>query len=166
MKKLYRSRQDKKLMGLCGGVAQLLNVDPTLVRVLFIVAVIFSSGSLIVIYILAGLVVPKEPPLYSPYSGYNYGNGYGSGYGGYGSTPPPSNGGYYNPPGANQTNWQTPPPQPPRPPQGTPHYTSPPPSRPQDLDAMMEDIEKKALRRELDELKAKLAKLEKEKGDL
>lgn len=148
MKKLYRSNRDKKLLGLCGGVAELLNIDATLLRVLFIVGVIFSSGALILIYILAGMVVPKEPPYFDP-------RGYGGSYGGSFNNGPYSGGsdhGYYNPghgPSAS-SGWNT------TPPSGRSGSS---------LDDMMNDIEKKAMRRELDELRAKLAKLEKEKED-
>ncbi|MBB3114702.1 phage shock protein PspC (stress-responsive transcriptional regulator) [Paenibacillus phyllosphaerae] len=156
MKKLYRSRQDKKLFGLCGGIAQMLNVDATLLRILLIVITVFTSGAMILIYILAGLVVPKEPPLYNDFGqgGYGYGGGYNGGYGsGYkpnqgfggpytGQTPPQPG------PGGNFANWSTQP-------QG---------QSASNLDAVMDDLEKKALRREIEELRAKLAKYE--KGEL
>ncbi len=80
LKKLYRSSRDKKLFGLCGGLAEMLNVDATLLRILLIVVTIFTSGAVILIYIIAGLVVPKEPPLYSNFGPNGYGNGYGGGY--------------------------------------------------------------------------------------
>jgi phage shock protein C len=155
MKKLYRSRRDKKLFGLCGGLAEMLNVDATLLRILLIVITVFSSGALILVYILAGLVVPKEsnpfggfgpgtggynPNGFGP-GGYNGGNQYGSHSGtGYG-------GPYTNPPGqggaAGGANWQQ------------------PASSASNIDAMMDDLEKKALRKEIEELRAKLAKHEK-----
>ncbi len=155
MKKLYRSRRDKKLFGLCGGLAEMLNVDATLLRILLIVITVFSSGALILVYILAGLVVPKEsnpfggfgpgtggynPNGFGP-GGYNGGNQYGSHSGtGYGSP-------YTNPPGqggaAGSANWQQ------------------PASSASNIDAMMDDLEKKALRKEIEELRAKLAKHEK-----
>ncbi|MBJ6360204.1 PspC domain-containing protein [Paenibacillus sp. GCM10012307] len=146
MKKLYRSTRDKKLLGLCGGVAEMLNIDATLLRVLFIVAVIFSSGTLIFVYILAGLVVPKEPPFYNNYDDRGYGGSYNHGPSSYNDQ-----GGYYNPGHgpSSDANWQN------VPPRGQSKKSS-------DLDDMMNDIEKKAMRRELDELRAKLAKLEKE----
>ena len=72
MKKLYRSRRDKKLFGLRGGLAEMLNVDATLLRILLIVITVFSSGALILVYILAGLVVPKES---NPFGGFGPGTG-------------------------------------------------------------------------------------------
>jgi phage shock protein C len=155
MKKLYRSNRDKKLLGLCGGVAEMLNIDATLLRVLFIVAVIFSSGTLILVYILAGMVVPKEPPYFNQFDHKGYGGGYGGYGGGYDNGPYSKRSnehGYYNPGHgpSGDPNWQNVPP-----PSGQTKSSS-------DLDDMMNDIEKKAMRRELDELRAKLAKLEKE----
>ncbi|WP_232698185.1 PspC domain-containing protein [Brevibacillus daliensis] len=59
MKKLYRSRSDKMLFGVCGGVSQYLGVDSTLIRL--IVGLSFIAGAPILIYILAAIVIPKEP---------------------------------------------------------------------------------------------------------
>ncbi|MBD2847166.1 PspC domain-containing protein [Paenibacillus sp. IB182496] len=160
MKKLYRSTRDKKLLGLCGGVAELLNIDATLLRVLFIVAVIFSSGALILVYVLAGLVVPKEPT----YRMDGYHDPYGQSYDNpYGRRPGSGSHGYYNPghgpqsgPSQQWSGWQQPQ-QPPQQPRSGGAQQAP------DLDSMMGDIEKKAMRKEIDELRAKLARYE--KGD-
>lgn len=61
MAKLYRSRTDSKLFGLCGGLAQLINVDSTLLRVIVVVTAFFSGGTVIPLYFIACLVIPKEP---------------------------------------------------------------------------------------------------------
>ncbi|WP_426450074.1 PspC domain-containing protein [Paenibacillus sp. S-38] len=61
MKRWYRSVSDNKITGLCGGLAQYLNLDPTLLRVLVVILTFASSGSLILFYFLAALMVPKEP---------------------------------------------------------------------------------------------------------
>ena len=58
-RKLYRSRTEKKLGGVCGGLAQYFNVDPTLVRVLFIALAVLGAG--LVIYLAMWIVVPPEP---------------------------------------------------------------------------------------------------------
>ncbi|WP_183568916.1 PspC domain-containing protein [Paenibacillus endophyticus] len=151
LRKFYRSSRDKKLFGLCGGLAEMLNVDATLLRILLIVVTIFTSGAVILIYIIAGLVVPKEPPVYSNFGPNGYGNGYGGSYNpGYGQQPnTPFGGPYKNPPQAPGA-WNT---------QGP----APQPSPSSQFDSMMDDLEKKALRREIEELKAKIAKYE--KGD-
>lgn len=156
LKKLYRSSRDKKLFGLCGGLAEMLNVDATLLRILLIVVTIFTSGAVILIYIIAGLVVPKEPPLYSNFGPNGFGNGYGGGYnpgfGANGSSFGPQShsqfGGPYKNPPQGQGAWSAPGP-------GAGATTS------TQFDSMMDDLEKKALRREIEELKAKIAKYEK-----
>ncbi|WP_438494958.1 PspC domain-containing protein [Paenibacillus sp. IHBB 3054] len=61
MTKLFRSERDKKLTGLCGGLARTLNIDATLVRLLVAVTAVFSFGTVALIYIVASLIVPKEP---------------------------------------------------------------------------------------------------------
>jgi len=59
-KRLYLSQRDKKIGGVCGGLAEYLGVDSTLIRVLWIVAaVIFGSG--ILAYIIAWLLMPQRP---------------------------------------------------------------------------------------------------------
>ncbi|MNI94640.1 Phage shock protein C [compost metagenome] len=60
MKKLYRSETDKKLTGLCGGLARYFNLDTTLVRLLVAAAAFFSVGTVLFIYIIASILVPKE----------------------------------------------------------------------------------------------------------
>lgn len=60
--RLYRSRSDSKLLGVCGGIGAYLNTDPTIVRILFVVATIVSAGLMIILYVIMGIVVPQEPP--------------------------------------------------------------------------------------------------------
>jgi phage shock protein C len=59
-RKLYRSRTDRKLAGVCGGLAQYLNVDATVVRVVFIVLAVLG-GAAIPIYLAMWVIVPYEP---------------------------------------------------------------------------------------------------------
>lgn len=61
MKKLYRSRSEKQVFGLCGGIAQYFNIDPTVVRLIALILAICSLGTAIAIYLVASLIVPKEP---------------------------------------------------------------------------------------------------------
>jgi len=61
MKKLYRSQSDKRVSGLCGGIAQWLGFDATVVRLAALVASIFSLGSVLIFYFIASILVPKEP---------------------------------------------------------------------------------------------------------
>jgi phage shock protein PspC (stress-responsive transcriptional regulator) len=59
-RRLYRSRTDRKLGGVCGGLAQYFNTDATLIRVLF-VALALLGGPGLVIYLVLWIVVPEEP---------------------------------------------------------------------------------------------------------
>lgn len=60
MKKLYRSRTDKMLGGVCGGVAAYFDIDPVLVRLLWVLALIMGgTGGLA--YIIAWIIIPEEP---------------------------------------------------------------------------------------------------------
>lgn len=59
-KRLYRSRTERMIEGVCGGVAQYLGVDPTLVRLAF-VAFSLAYGSGLLIYLLAAIIIPLEP---------------------------------------------------------------------------------------------------------
>ena len=59
-RKLYRSRTDRKLAGVCGGFAQYFNMDATLIRVLFVVLAVLG-GSGLVIYLAMWIIVPNEP---------------------------------------------------------------------------------------------------------
>ena len=60
MKKLYRSRSDKVIGGVCGGLAEYLGIDSSIIR-LITLALIFVGGVSIWIYIIAALVIPLEP---------------------------------------------------------------------------------------------------------
>jgi phage shock protein C len=59
-KRLYRSRNDRKLAGVCGGIAEYYGWDPTLVRVAWIVLTLLG-GSGILIYLIMWLVMPESP---------------------------------------------------------------------------------------------------------
>lgn len=59
-KKLWRSRRNKRIAGVCGGLGEYFNFDPTWVRVAFIILLI-CGGSALLIYGLMWLLVPLEP---------------------------------------------------------------------------------------------------------
>lgn len=59
-KRLYRSEQNRMICGVCGGVAEYFNVDPTLIR-LALVLFAFVGGSGLLAYIIAAIVVPNQP---------------------------------------------------------------------------------------------------------
>lgn len=58
---LYRSRRDRMIGGVAAGIAHYLNIDPTIVRVLWIVATLASGGLFFIVYIAMLFVVPEEP---------------------------------------------------------------------------------------------------------
>ena len=59
-KKLYRSGKDKMLGGVCGGIAEYFDVDPTLVRLAWILFTLFYGVGLLA-YILFWIVIPRNP---------------------------------------------------------------------------------------------------------
>lgn len=62
MKKLYLSKTDRKIFGVCGGFAEYFEVDSTLVRVLTILLALITAVVPVVIgYIIMALVIPKQP---------------------------------------------------------------------------------------------------------
>lgn len=61
-KRLYLSDHDKKLCGVCGGVAEYLNIDSTIVRLLWVVAALAYGGGLLA-YVIAALIIPRNPNL-------------------------------------------------------------------------------------------------------
>lgn len=155
MSRLYRSTRDKVMTGLAGGLSETLGIDSTLFRILLLVSIPFTGGAVIPVYFIAAMVIPKEPTHYNPfgpgpgapggpfggpYSGrpeHGHGPQATGGYGPYGRQP------NYNP-NFEKNN----------------AYSAPDSG----LDAMMKDIEKKALQKEVEELKQKLSKYE--KGEL
>lgn len=157
MTKLYRSRTDSKLFGLCGGLAQMLNVDSTLLRVIVLITAFFSGGTVIPLYFIACLVIPKEPvfdfqPMH-PYANDPYAPPYGS-------RPP---GGAFGQSGVRPYDASGPTGRPYEQP-GQPYSGQPgerAASRDSRLDEMMREVERKALQKEIEELRAKLAKYEK-----
>ncbi|MBX7065842.1 MAG: PspC domain-containing protein [Parachlamydiales bacterium] len=62
MKRLYRSRIDRKIAGVCGGLAEYLNTDPTVIRLIAVVVLIFTGFvPMFLAYILAWIIIPEEP---------------------------------------------------------------------------------------------------------
>ena len=60
MKKLYRSRTNRKLSGVLGGLAEYSGIDATLLRVLFLVGLFLGAGTLALVYLIWIFVVPNE----------------------------------------------------------------------------------------------------------
>ena len=63
VKKLYRSRENAMLAGVCGGIGEFFEIDPTLVRLAWVVLG-FCGGVGIWAYIIAALIIPPAAPVY------------------------------------------------------------------------------------------------------
>ena len=59
-KKLYRSDENKMLAGVCGGIAEYFGVDPTLIRLAWVVFSLLGGSGLLA-YIIAAIIVPENP---------------------------------------------------------------------------------------------------------
>lgn len=59
-KKLYLSKEDKKLAGVCGGIGEFFEVDPTLIRLAWVVFAL-AGGSGLLAYVIAAVVMPDRP---------------------------------------------------------------------------------------------------------
>ncbi|MBQ6021109.1 MAG: PspC domain-containing protein [Clostridia bacterium] len=62
MKKLYKSETDKKLAGVCGGIAEYFNIDSTIVRLIWGLTVL-CAGTGVLAYIICAIIMPDRPPL-------------------------------------------------------------------------------------------------------
>lgn len=59
-KKLYKSSKDKKIDGVCAGIAEYFDIDPTLVRLGFALVALAGGGGLLA-YIICAIVMPRDP---------------------------------------------------------------------------------------------------------
>lgn len=66
MDRLYRSRDDRMLAGVAGGLAEMWDADPSLVRIVWALLVIFTGGLALVVYIVMAIVVPEEDGAWHP----------------------------------------------------------------------------------------------------
>lgn len=57
-KKLYRSSTNKMICGVCGGIADYVNVDPTVIRLLWVIFSVFGVG--LFVYIVAAIIMPMN----------------------------------------------------------------------------------------------------------
>jgi len=60
MKQLYRSKNNRMLGGVCAGLGEHLDVDPTVIRLIWAVVTLLSFGTGIIIYILAWIIIPED----------------------------------------------------------------------------------------------------------
>ncbi len=61
MRRLYRSGNEKIFGGVCGGIAEYFNVDPVLIRLLWIIGLFVSVGALILAYFIFWIIIPRNP---------------------------------------------------------------------------------------------------------
>ncbi|MCH5259433.1 MAG: PspC domain-containing protein [Lachnospiraceae bacterium] len=59
-RKLVRSRTNRTICGVCGGIGEYLNVDPTLVRLVWLLCSLAGCGTGLIIYIVAALIIPED----------------------------------------------------------------------------------------------------------
>ena len=60
-KKLYRSRSSRMISGVCGGLAEYMNLDPVVVRLIFVITAIFGASIGFWVYIIMWIAVPEQP---------------------------------------------------------------------------------------------------------
>ena len=72
MKKLYRSDTDKKLCGVLGGLAKYMGIDSTVLRIVYVLLSLFVLGCPVIIYIIAALIIPREPEIPQDQQNNNY----------------------------------------------------------------------------------------------
>lgn len=77
MKRLRRSNSNIKIFGVCGGIGEFLNIDPTIIRLIWIL--MSFSGVPILLYFVAALVIPKNPH-FGKYTIHNENNRWYDGY--------------------------------------------------------------------------------------
>ena len=60
MKRLYKVEQGKMIFGVCGGIAEYFNVDPSLVRIGWVVLSLITAGTGLLAYIIAAIILPTK----------------------------------------------------------------------------------------------------------
>ena len=60
VKKLYRSRKNSKLFGVCGGIGEYFDTDPTIIRLLAIILLFLSFGWATLVYLAAAFIIPQD----------------------------------------------------------------------------------------------------------
>ncbi len=62
-KKLYRSKNQRMICGVCGGIAEYFNIDPTIIRLAWVLFCV-AGGSGLLVYFIAAIIIPDEPAVY------------------------------------------------------------------------------------------------------
>jgi phage shock protein C len=61
MKRLYRSRKDRIVGGVCGGLGEHIDVDPSIIRLVWVIVTLVSLGIGIIVYLIAWIIIPESP---------------------------------------------------------------------------------------------------------
>ncbi len=61
MKRLYRSRKERILGGVCGGLGEHIEVDPNIIRLVWVIVTLISLGIGIIVYLAAWIIIPESP---------------------------------------------------------------------------------------------------------
>ncbi len=59
-KRLYKSSTERKICGVCGGIAEYFNLDPTVVRLAIVLLTLLSAGTGVVFYLIAAVLMPQD----------------------------------------------------------------------------------------------------------
>lgn len=62
VKKLYRSRTNRMIAGICGGLGEMFSIDATLIRLIFALVALFTAGTAILVYVLGWIIIPEASP--------------------------------------------------------------------------------------------------------
>lgn len=75
MKRIYRSRNERQLAGVCGGLAIYFDVDPSIIRVAWVIISLISTAVPgLLVYIICAIVIPEEPDAYETTAEYHNDN--------------------------------------------------------------------------------------------
>jgi len=66
VQQLYRSTTNRMIAGVCAGIGNYINVDPTVVRLMAVLLFFLSGGGMIVAYLVMALIIPEEPAGQNP----------------------------------------------------------------------------------------------------
>ena len=62
MKKLYLSKKDKMIAGICAGLGEMLDIDPTIIRLAFVfIGIATAIFPLVIVYIIGWIIIPENP---------------------------------------------------------------------------------------------------------
>jgi phage shock protein PspC (stress-responsive transcriptional regulator) len=63
IKRLYRCRHEPLVGGVCAGIAEYAHIDPTIVRIIWVIFTLLSMGMGLIAYLIAWIIIPEEPKL-------------------------------------------------------------------------------------------------------